>query len=396
MPVTLLPPASPGDLDALAALLGMAFAFPPEQAAAWFNQAGTDNLRVLREPGDGAPLVGGLLFIPMGLHVGGRAVPMCGVAGVGVRADQRRRGLASAMMRAALHDMRSAGFAVSVLYASNQPLYRRVGYEQAGTRTLGTVDPFTLPPPIRGLHTRLAEGEDHAAVKALYDRVAPSFPGWLQRGDYCWARVLGPRHGLPAHTMLLEDERGRLQGYLCWRQAQGPTQDFHKLTVTDAVAATPQANRQLIGLLADLSTMVRSIELPTDPTDPLYAALPHPTMKLALHECWMLRVLDVRAALEARGYPPRLELDVPLEVVDEDLPDNAGRWVLRIRDGRGSVRRGGTGELTLHARGLAAAWTGHASPATLRLQGLAEGPEGAMRDLAAALAGPSPWMRDMF
>ena len=48
----------------------------------------------------------------------------------------------------------------------------------------------------------------------------------------------------------------------------------------------------------------------------------------------MLRIVDVAAALEARGYPAGLEAQLELEVEDELLAWNHGRLRLSVADGR--------------------------------------------------------------
>ena len=78
-------------------------------------------------------------------------------------------------------------------------------------------------------------------------------------------------------------------------------------------------------------------------------------------------------------------------------PANAGRWTLRVEEGRGRVERGGRGRIALDARGLAALYSGFHGADTLAAFGRlkASAPE----DLATAVAlfaGPTPWMPDMF
>ena len=52
---------------------------------------------------------------------------------------------------------------------------------------------------------------------------------------------------------------------------------------------------------------------------------------------WMLRVVDVPAAIAARGFPPAVSVSVPLELSDQARPGNAGRWQLTVADGTGSA-----------------------------------------------------------
>ena len=69
-----------------------------------------------------------------GLRVCGRDVPLGAVAGVAVAPEARGSGIASGMMASSLDALRLAGVPLAALYASTFALYRKVGYEQAGSR----------------------------------------------------------------------------------------------------------------------------------------------------------------------------------------------------------------------------------------------------------------------
>ena len=73
---------------------------------------------------------------------------------------------------------------------------------------------------------------------------------------------------------------------------------------------------------------------------------------------WMLRIIDAQGAVAARGYPPSLEIEVPLTVEDAILTDNAGAWTLRVAEGRGSLEPGGEGGPRLGIGALSSLYTG--------------------------------------
>ena len=56
---------------------------------------------------------------------------------------------------------------------------------------------------------------------------------------------------------------------------------------------------------------------------------------IAERESWMLRLLDAPAAIAARGFPAA-DLAVPLQITDDLLAANSGRWELTVRAGAGS------------------------------------------------------------
>jgi predicted acetyltransferase len=90
----------------------------------------------------------------------------------------------------------------------------------------------------------------------------------------------------------------------------------------------------------------------------------------------MLRIIDAAAAIGARGYPPSAALSVQLDLADDVMPGNAGRWALEISGGAGTLTRAAGRErgsaLRLGPRGFAALFAG-VPVATLRLTGLAAG-----------------------
>jgi predicted acetyltransferase len=378
---------------AMAELLAHAFAIPFDTEAGWLALVGHDNLRVLRGT-DGVRACLGV--IPMGQVFGGRSIPIEGIAGVGVRNDHLRRGVATELMRRALRAARARGAAASTLYASTWSLYRGVGYECAGTRQLAKLPPSMVPVfREHALPVRRATPADLPAVQSLYDGFAAGHDGHLDRGPYIWPRLCGVRLGVAAHGLLVDDDDG-LAGYVYYRKHPIPGLERHRVEVTDACARTPAAWRRLWTVLGDLGTMVDHIEVPTAPHDPLFLWHPDPRFRMQLFENWMVRVTDVVAMLEGRGYGPGIAGRVDLHLDDDVLPEQAGAWRLEVEGGRGRVTRGGTGSLRLGARGLAAWCTGFVSPRTLVQLGLAEGPL-ALLDLAGSLvAGPAPWMRESF
>lgn len=381
-----------GQRDELARVLAHAFGMhDPQTQVQWFEKAGHDNLRVWAD----GPVKAGLFYVPMGQFFGGASVPMMGIAGVGVRSDALRQGHATAMMSAALREMAERGYGISTLYASTLSLYRRVGYEPAGSRFIARLRPQDIPIDETGLHPRRMEDSDHGRIKALYDEHAAAMHGHLDRGPYIWPRLLGVRFGVPAHGLLFEDDDGVLQAYVAYRKHQSP--GFRSdIEVTDWFATTPLGHRQLWSSLRNQGTMCREITLPSAPCDPAYLTLPDPHFELTLFENFMVRIVDVGVALRSRGYPAHVEATLDLEIIDEHLPNNAGRFQLHATGGRGQLEPGGTGALRLDARGLASLYTGFAHPAVLAQTGRLQGTADALRTAAALFAGPIPWMREMF
>lgn len=382
-----------GDEDELAALLSRAFAMPLTDAAQWFELGGREHLRIVRSRAGGRQRIeGGLLQIPMGQAFGGAFVPMVGIAGVAVRSDARRTGVGTTMMRRAIAEIGERG-AVSVLYASNAPVYRRAGWEAAGARFRGSLEPREITEDSRELQAIEVDAALEEDVRRFYARVAVGRNGHLDRGAYIWPRLHAVRLGLQAHGLALVGERG-IEGYLYYRQKRGEI--FHSLEVTDWIAATPRAHRQLWTALADLRTIVEGVTFYTAPNDPILLAHPDPRCRLEHLENWMLRIGDVPRALEARGWPAVSPTRLALRVHDDVLGRNDGQFVVHVENGRATVERGGPGSIEIDVRALASLFTGFVTPWTLRALGSLVADREDLGRLATCFGDGAPWMQEMF
>ena len=82
---------------------------------------------------------------------------------------------------------------------------------------------------------------------------------------------------------------------------------------------------------------------------------------------------------------------------DDQLPENAGDWVLSVEGGRGSLSRGGRGTVHLGVGAFSSLYAGWAGCGVLARAGLVEGAGAEERAaLDAAFAGPTPSMLDEF
>jgi predicted acetyltransferase len=384
------PPAGPDEREAMANIMAQAFAFSPPDAAVFLDKSGLEKFRVLRE---GGQVVATALPIPMGQWYGGRRVPMVGVGGVGVAPQARGRGTATQFMRQVLQEQREAGMALSVLFPSTQTLYRRVGYELAGSRYELRVQMEGLAFRERTLALRPVTEADQAALKDVYRRHAASQHGYLDRVPHTWNRVHSPRNEL-AYGFLVEGAQG-VEGYV-YLVRRRKVEYKQELVLTDFVALTPEAARRLLSFLCDHKSLALEAVWTGGAVEPWLFLLPEQTYQVKLLSQWMLRVLEVPAALEARGYPEGLSAALHLEVEDELFAGNQGRFLLHVSGGQGRVERGGEGRLRLNIRALAPLYSGFLTPEALRRVGALSGDDASVRQAAAVFSSPPPVMPDMF
>jgi predicted acetyltransferase len=375
---------------AVADIGSQAFAVSPADGVTWIEKVGLSNFRVLRE---GDEVVGMALPVAKGQWYGGRRVAVAGIGGVGVAPSARGRGTATRLMQRVLRELRGAGFPLSTLYPSTQTLYRRVGYEQAGSRYEMRVQVHGLNFTERTLSLRPVKPSDLPALQEIYRRFASTRQGYLDRSPYNWDRVMNPRNET-AYGFLVEGAQG-VEGYLYLVRRRKV--DFkQELFLTDFVAGTPAAAQRLLSFLGDHRSLAVEVVWNGTPADPILFLLREQDYQVRLLFHWMLRVLDVPKALEARGYPVGTSGTLHLEVEDDLFPENQGRFVLEVTGGQARVSRGGEGRVKLHVRTLAPLYSGFLSLEALRSAGALVADDASVAVAAALFSGSPPALCDMF
>lgn len=388
------PPADETELRAFRRLLAYAFADSPavEVNIEGLISQGIENLIVARVEGQ---IVGGLGIIPMGQWFGGRSVPMAGINRVTIAPEYRSTGIASAILRRMLGKLDADGTALSVLYPATQPVYRRVGYEQAGV-AIGYKQPtHALVPGLRDLRVRPLGTDEGNLLRELYSERARRTGGNLDRSEWMWTRVVESKDTI-LNTYVAERD-GRPEGYVVYSQGQRAGEQERNIEVRDFVVLSPGAGKALLSFFADHRSVVDNITWMGSPADPLLYSVPNQAYKITWYEQWMLRLVNVRRALEGRGYWTATDVELHLDVRDDVLDSNNRRLLLRVSGGRGEVSDGGEGKVWMDVRGLAALYSGYLSPRELLSTGyIRANDETDLHALAAVFSGPMPWMPDGF
>ena len=384
---------TPDQLPELDTLLGKALHFQPGEMGQWLQTIGLEHVRVIRHD---ERFVAGLAAIPMGQYFGGKPVTTAGITAVGVAPELRGTGVGSQMMRESLADLHSQGVPLASLYPASLAFYRRAGYERAGYRIT-----YELPLTLIDTQDRSCEllpfAPDEPSIRELYAERARISNGNMQRPEWMWNYRLNPE-GKTVFRYLIQRE-GRNEGYLTYTTAgrRDP------LYITDLVVLTPAAGRRVLTLLNDHHSILDNVIWTGGPLDPLLYLLPenlaggsHARATTKSSYDWLMRIVDLSKALEARGYPHGLSAVLELELSDEILPANAGRYTLEIADGSAHVSRGGKGNIALDIRTLAAIYTSFASTQECRAIGQISGSDADLALMDAVFSGPRPWLADMF
>jgi predicted acetyltransferase len=397
------------DLDeyrAAVSAIGHYFGWVPElEDAERFSQLLP--LERLHAAFDGAEIVAGAGSIPFELTVPGGPVPCAGVTVVGVLPSHRRRGLLTRMMRAHLADVRERGEPISALWASEETIYGRYGYGLASLQLAIGADRagVGLRPglPRREGQVRIVDHDQALRTfPRLYDNVRRSRVGYLSRSRDWWElrklddRPESRRGAGPLNHALLELD-GRPAGYALYRVAQDSRGGEWRRTlrVQEAIGVDARATRELWRFLLQVDWM--------DELDARWLPLDHPLLHIVarlnllrskVEDGLWLRLVDVGAALSARGYlgDGRITLEV---VSDPIFPDNAGTWT--IDDGR-ARRTSRRPDVRLDVEALGAVFLGGFTFSQLaRAERLEESRQGGARRADSLFAVDAlPWCPEVF
>jgi len=380
-------PLQPDEVDALTAILLQAFHGSRERSRQWIELLGAEAHRVVRVGGE---IAGALRIIRMGQWFGGQSVPAAGIAAVAVPPEYRGGGAATALLRSLLDELRAEGMALSVLYPTAATLYRRAGYELAGVKTTYEAPADAIQVQDRRLEIVRVDAGDYDDLRQCYAQRARTTAGNLDRPEFVWSRILDERDQ-PVYRYRARNGE-RTEGYFVFTQ-----EGWGKAArVQDVCVLTREAGLRLLTLFADHRATVGSFVWSGGPEDPLLHLLPETKNKEARTWMWMTRIVDVVAALSARGYPAGLEAELHFQIDDDWLAWNRGRFILEVANGRGVARPGGQGRIRLDVRHLAQLYTGHLAPPALQTLGAIDGPEADLSLAGLVFSGPRPFMLDIF
>ncbi|MEH2464864.1 GNAT family N-acetyltransferase [Nostoc sp.] len=357
---------------------------------AYINLIGVENFRIIRES---EQLIGGLATLDMGQWWGGVRVPMTGISVVGIAPEYRGSGAAIALMQQTLKELYARGIPLSALYPSIQGLYRKVGYEQGGSWCNWEVPTKGIQVRGKPLPLQPIVSINHQVFHELYQQQARLTHGFLDRHPAIWERLIQPDKKETFYAYFIGTKE-KPQGYILF--SQHSAEDGAILRIKDWVILTDAAAQSFWSFLANHRSQIDRVQWRSSVIDSLTLLLPEQTAKLKYTIRWMLRVVDVVKALEMRGYPSGIETELHLDIQDNLLDANNGKFILSVANGRGEVTKGGKGELQLDIRELAPLYTSLFAPYHLQIAGKLHGTETAISAATQIFAGSSPWVADFF
>ena len=345
------------------------------------------------------------------LNIGGsELLPTHLVTAVTVRPTHRRRGILRRMITADLSRARESGLALAALTASEATIYGRFGFGVASSTAGVEVDTrgglaFTAPP--RGNIAVADPDKLRELVPGIFRAHLVRTFGALGRQHAYAMRAAGAWSGentepdTAVRGVLRYDADGVPDGYASYKSL-GWQNEPHTVKVTDLVAATDEAYRELWRYLGsiDLVDRLTFAEAPVEDPLPWMLADRRRYKARDAEDVLWLRILDPAAALAARGYfgDGTVLLDV-----EDPLGLAAGSFLLDVRGGVGTARQAAAGEhadaprVELTAAALGSLYLGAVSGRTLAAAGSVQAGEAALAVLDELFsAGPAPYCSTHF
>jgi predicted acetyltransferase len=343
--------ATPDDCERLAAQSLRAYPYPPstlaQRAERYRNEriSPIENVTIAERDGQ---MVGAMRRIHYTGWLGGVAVPVGGLAAVAVAPEARQSGVAAALIRRHVDELRERRMPWSFLYPFSPRFYAKHGWAPAARQLRWRLRPEALPrsrTPVR--RVALDDAADRAAVQACYERHCVRTSGSLSRT----ADQLGWQHD-GRFVVGVPGPHG-LAGYLVY-DFRAPTPRPQRLVVHEWIADDGAAERALLGFLAAQRDQADEITIDTSPDYPLSSLLDNgiPAVEneelpdehhslAALASGLMARAVDLAGAARGRGYPGVENAVVALRVEHDALVGtNAGAVTITVEGGAVDVAAG--------------------------------------------------------
>ncbi len=313
------------------------------------------------------------------VNTGAEVMPAWFIADVVVLPTHKRRGLMRALMTNTLTSARDQGYPVAALTATSGELYGRFGFGVA-TRAYSMELDLKQPPVFLRQddgRVEIVRAADIAQQRQdVYEQVLARYRGAHHRLSFMEPHLSGAwdydKHQVARNrrSAIHYDAQGRVDGVLTYV----PDSPTKTVKVLDLLAANAAAELALWQHLASIELIEKVTYNNCNPASALPWALanPYQVCRTKQSEFTWLRIIDLAAALEWRGYEATGSVEFS---VTDPMQWLTGGWRVDVSDDGASVTKlTETPELTVPIAALGSMYFGLASAKQLHAAGSITGP----------------------
>ncbi|MCO5297048.1 MAG: GNAT family N-acetyltransferase [Fimbriimonadaceae bacterium] len=325
--------------------------------------------------------------LPMRATMPRHPVRCAGIAAVAVRPEARGGGLGREMMRWSLPRLRERGYAMASLYAFRESFYRPVGYEVVGRRFRIVCPQSRLPSVASPLEVRAMDEEGWTLAAPVYEAFASNYSGMNLRSPDQWKTVTRGTGGKTRLFVIGDPAEAYAVVHLqsaFWEQQ----------AVSEVAWSSGAGYNGLLAFFRSLASNKSALAWYEPGDSPFLARSLDQGVQVSLERWMTSRVLDVPTVLAA--LQPAGEGSLGIDVLDPELPENAGQWTVSWSEDGMETVRGGTPEASASIGALTQAAHGEPCAEELVIAGVMQCQPEARRRLQTLFPRGRAYCMDFF
>lgn len=342
----------------------------------------------------GRVVAGGLgLLVPQ--FFGGRPIPSACMASGCVAPEERGKHLAVHILGERIRALQEQGAVLAALWTTSTGYAHREGWEAPTPVFTWSIPTEELKRSFNAEDVEITHGTS-PHTRSLQRELAERWNGPLLRPEW-WDSWKQNKNNLTTYRFNEPSQPPTGVLSLTFRHHPG---EGTRAVVHDFWAADHRVAGAMFAFLGCHNSRIRTVEFQRT------GLPPHPLLVHNLHRAgsaaaqswhpWMLRVLDTTQALRRRGWPPDLDITIPIQV-DAEHGDQPERFTLRIVSGQADVTPTAREEgVRLTRRQLAAWYAGGYRTTTAATMAGVRGDPHDLAMLILATNDREPWLPDHF
>lgn len=322
-------------------------------------------------------------YIPYEMNVGGAYIPMGGVAAVATYPEARNLGLAKKLMSRAHQQMKTEGRPLAVLMPFKPEFYARMGYGDVFYYQSCRLRPEGLKRPLlKGYSVvRVNPDKEWKTFNRLHNEYSVRYFGAVKRPHSYWKiRYFNSVIGIRYHYLIMKGNEPA--GYIIThvdKPAPAYASELQRpshLSIVQAAWTNPDALNVLLNFVHAHRDQFNTVNWYAPPDISLRDL--DPQMDLTLKPKMMLKLVDLKSAIEKRPFDSNLDGEVTILAKGDDTSQwNDGAWRIRWSKGKASVAKTKSiprkSLVKTEIQTLAVLYSGHRAPSRLAELGLLSG-----------------------